>query len=288
MRVLLTGATGFLGSHLARAFLARGDAVHAVRRSTSSLARLTGVANRMHWHDALISAGEAMLLARPGVIVHAATHYGRGGGTDTDVARVNSDWPVALLGAAPAGVVFVNVDTSLPPALSAYARTKRHFAEHARGAAENGRARVLNLNLESVYGPGDDPAKFQMVLIAALLRGDPVFPLTAGEQSRDYIFIADAVEATLRLVDHAAASGEPYLAAGVGRAEAVTIRRFAETARAVAGSATRLEFGALPYRAGELMEARADITLLRALGWAGGRSLEAGLRETIERERGGA
>jgi len=287
VRVLLTGATGFLGSHLVRAFLARGDAVHAVRRATSSLVRLATVANRVHWHDALVGAGEVMLLSRPGVIVHAATHYGRGG-TDADVERVNYDWPVALLGAAPAGSVFVNIDTSLPPALSAYARTKRRFAEHARQAADDGRARVLNVNLESIYGPGDDPAKFQMTLIAALLRGDPVFPLTAGGQSRDYIFIADAVEATLLLVDHAAASGEAYLAAGVGRGDAVTIRRFAETARAVAGSTTRLEFGALPYRAGELMEARADITLLRTLGWAGGRSLEDGLRETIERERGGA
>ena len=288
MRVLLTGATGFLGSHLAGALLARGDDLHAIRRASSSFARLEAVANRIRWHDASTGADEVMRLARPAVVIHAATHYGRGGGTDADVERVNYHWPVALLGAAPAGTVFVNIDTSLPPALGAYARTKRRFAEHARRAAGDGHTRVLNVKLESVYGPGDDPAKFQMTLIAALLRGDVVFPMTPGAQSRDYIFVADAVEATLRLVDYAVASGDPYLAAGVGRGEAVTIRRFAETARAAAGSATRLEFGALPYRAGELMEARADISLLRTLGWAGGRPLEDGLRETIARERGGA
>jgi len=87
------------------------------------------------------------------------------------------------------------------------------------------------------------------------------------------------------LIKHAAATGEHYLGAGVGRGEPVTIRAFAETAKRLSGSPTRLDFGALPYREGELMRACADVTLLRRLGWPGARPLEEGLRETIAWER---
>jgi CDP-paratose synthetase len=283
MRILITGATGFVGSHLARAFLSRGDEVRAPRRVTSRPDRLTDVLGVIDWRDAAEPA--ATLVAGVDVVLHAATHYGRASQADAGVESVNFDWPAALLAAVGPRTLFVNVDTSLPPALSEYARTKRRFAQHAREVAGRGEVRVLNVNLESVYGPGDDPAKFQMQLIHALLRSDASFDLTDGAQMRDYIFISDAVDAILRLVDHARARGDSYLAAGVGRGESISIRAFAEAVRDGVGGATQLRFGALPAREGELMRACADISLLRAIGWPGGRPLTAGLRETIASER---
>src|SRR5689334_12948491 len=273
-RVLVTGATGFLGSHLVRALAARGDEVRATRRTASSLERLHGVES-VTWVDAL--APIAQLATDVDVLVHAATSYGRGDTASADVERVNLRWPLLLLGAIRPPALFVNVDTSLPRTLSEYARTKRAFADEARAAAVGGRSRVLNVNLESVYGPDDDSAKFQMQLIRSLIRNEPSFPLTPGAQTRDYIFIDDAIDAMLRLIDHAATAGESFIAAGVGRGDGVPIRRFAETAKALSGSTTHLAFGALPYREGELMHAAADVTLAKSLGWSGGRPLEDGL-----------
>jgi CDP-paratose synthetase len=290
MRVLLTGATGFFGSHLARTLVARGDEVHATRRASSSLARLGDAARAIQWHDVANPADPIVGAAMCDAVIHAATDYGRAGANASTVEWVNFTWPMALLHAAEAARVplFVNVDTSLPPALSAYAGTKRSFAEHARERTAWGAIRVLNIGLESVFGPGDDSTKFQMTLLHALLRNEASYALTPGEQSRDYVYVDDAVDAAVRLVDHAVGSGVPYLHAGVGRGESVTIRRFAESMRAATGAATRLEFGALPYRPGELMEARADVSVLRAIGWPGARSLEAGIAEMVRRERGDA
>jgi CDP-paratose synthetase len=283
MRLLITGATGFLGSHLVRAFLARGDSVRATRRPKSSLARLAGVERDVEWCDA--TQPPPQLATDVDVVVHSATHYGRGNAADAEVERVNFNWPHLLLTSTRPPALFVNVDTSLPPELSAYARTKRKFADQLQRSAISGDRRALNLQLESVYGPGDDPAKFQMQLLHALMRNDAEFALTAGAQTRDYIFIDDAVDAMLRLIAHAAASRDVPVSAGVGCGAGISIRKFAETARSVTGSTTQLRFGAIPYREHELMHAAADISLAKSLGWGGGRSLEAGLRETMDGER---
>ena len=277
----MTGATGFVGRHVARAFVAGGAEVHATRRTTVT------TAGDITWHDASTPAADLVARVAPSVVLHGATNYGRRAGDAAAVQWVNHDWPAALLDAAARARVplFVNVDTSLPATLNDYARTKRAFSALARARAAAADLRVLNVALESVYGPGDDAEKFQMQLLHALLRDDPVIALTPGDQARDYIYIDDAVDGIVRLVRHAAAAATPYLVGGVGTGTPVTIRHFAETMHALTGSRSRLDFGARPYRPGELMEARADITLLRSIGWPTPRPIAEGLRLMIAAER---
>jgi nucleoside-diphosphate-sugar epimerase len=71
----------------------------------------------------------------------------------------------------------------------------------------------------------------------------------------------------------------------VGSGQAVSVRHFAETACALAGSDTRLEFGALPYRDNEPMFCQADTTRLQSLGWRPQYDLAGGIRQTIQLEK---
>ncbi len=288
MRILITGVTGYLGGHLAHRFEWAGAEIHATRRATSEVQYVE--LRSVVWHDVARGSAAIVADAKPDVILHSATHYGRGA-DDADVERVNLTWPSELLDAAVAQRVplFVNVDTSLPPAISAYARTKRAFAEAARARAIRGDIRVLNIRLESVYGPDDGAEKFQSVLLGAIRAGVKSFPLTPGAQTRDYIYVDDAVDAIILLIEHARNASEPYLEAGVGAGREVSIREFAETMISVAREnrlqvATRLDFGALPYRESELMHACADISLLKRLGWKGARGLQRGLADLIGKE----
>jgi CDP-paratose synthetase len=287
MRVLLTGGSGFFGSHLVRTLVSRGDEVCLITRRSSSLARLADLAGRID-HVAVEAGADAAIDRGPfDVVVHSATCYGRSGESEQVIWESNVTWPSRLLSAAAGNGVplFVNTDTSLPASLTPYAHTKRRFADRAAASARAEEISVLNVRLESVYGPGDDASKFNTQLLHAMLLDVPTFPLTLGEQCRDFIFVDDATDAFLRLVDHARQGGQAYTQAGVGRGRPVSIRTLAETIKRLSGARTRLDFGALAYREGELMRACADITMLRAIGWAGARDLEKGLEETIARER---
>ena len=74
--VAIAGATGYLGSHLARAFVAEGFAVAVLKRTRSSLARLEPILDQLSLHDVDGDRGEeAIVRLRPDLLVHAATCY---------------------------------------------------------------------------------------------------------------------------------------------------------------------------------------------------------------------
>jgi len=98
MRLLLTGATGFLGSHSpARASRAAMSARSAARIVQPH--RLADATRRITWCDAGDDPAALLLAARFDAVVHAATHYGRDGAPSLDVERVQLQLAMALLGA---------------------------------------------------------------------------------------------------------------------------------------------------------------------------------------------
>lgn len=288
MRVLVTGATGFLGSHIVRALLAQGSEVSILKRRESSLARIGDLLPKVDSCDIEDTIVEDHFSRGPGydAIVHAATCYGRKGESITEIVESNLGFPVRLLEAAINSRVgsFVNADTSLPPMVNAYALSKGQFADWGRFLASQGRIRFINLKLEHFYGPGDDAGKFTSQVITGCVTNTPELRFTKGEQKRDFIFIEDVVSVFLLLLARADTDGHRFLEYEVGSGEAVTIRSFVETVHRLADSTATLNFGAVPYRSGEVMESRADITPLKSLGWQPRTSLCDGLRKIINDE----
>jgi CDP-paratose synthetase len=290
VKILLTGASGFLGSALALHWDKAGHQVALLLRPSSKLDRLRGL-------DASFAIGRCTTDAeveafvkqvQPEVVVHTACAYGRQGETSLQLFDANLRLGLVILQAlqnAAQAVCFINTGSALAPEVSPYALSKNQFAQWGRMLAtqSGGQLRFINVLLQHMYGPGDDVSKFTTHVLHTCQRNDPVLKLTAGEQARDFIYIDDVVSAydTLLTQGHQLDTVHDI---EVGSGVAPSIRHFVETAHRLTASRTELLFGALPYRANEAMHCLANVARMTQLGWAPAFDLNAGLKKTIQME----
>ncbi len=291
MRILLTGASGFLGGALAKHWAARGHELWLLARPSSRLESLADLSSsvRVLRPDGPQALESAVREAVPDVIVHTACAYGRKGETLLDVMDANLRLGTVMLqavlesGPRDCGpTVFLNTGTALVPNVSLYALSKTQFSAWGAALAAQSPDRLcfVDIRLQQMYGPGDDRSKFTTHVIEACRADAPRLALTAGEQRRDFIHVDDVVRAydcILERRDAFAASDVIEVGSGV----AVTMREFVELTRQLADASTDLDFGAVPYRANEAMLCVADTTRLRDLGWHCEVPLTDGLRRLL-------
>jgi UDP-glucose 4-epimerase len=128
------------------------------------------------------------------------------------------------------------------------------------------------------YGPGQPPTLLIPALIQSALRGED-FPMTPAEQTREFNYVGDMVEGILRAGEVAGIEGEIF---NLGCGEPHRICDVATLVLELMGNPIKVDFGALPYRAGETWEFYCSNQKARErLGWTPGTSLEDGLRKTI-------
>lgn len=286
--VLLTGASGFLGSHLLKGFLNAGYRVFAFKRKTSNLWRLHGIVDNVEWFD-IDDLERPFKIGKIDHVVHAATCYGRNNELPSEVAMANLFIPLKLFELASLAkvITFLNTDTFFNNGeityryLNSYILSKKQLCEWLK--QHQTATKVLNIKLEHVYGPADDQTKFVPYIIDQLLKAADELPLTKGEQKRDFVYVDDVVNAYLCLLKNYGqlCSHDHYQTINVGSGVAVTIKVFVETAAQILHSQTKLLFGMLPYREGEIMQSCADLTTLRSLQWEPKYLIDAGINEII-------
>lgn len=288
-RILITGVTGFLGSHLAKALLADGYEVVALKRKSSLLGRVESIVSEIIFFD--IEGLDFDQLFRDcgkiDTIIHTATCYGRNNESVSEIFSANTEFPLRLLDAGSrAGVeLFLNTDTILDKYLNLYALSKNQLLQWGKFFSKQGNISFGNIRLEHFYGSDDDPTKFSAHVINSCLNNVPELKLTKGEQKRDFIYIDDVVSAYLVLLEKMDSFDSSFVEFDVGAGKSVSIREFVETVHRLTSSKTHLAFGALPYREGEVMNFEAKTEGLEALGWHCNYNIENGLTKTIERER---
>ena len=288
-RIVLTGATGFLGSHLAAALCSAGCEVIALKRRSSSLHRVAAISSKLTLLDVEDIVYDQIFtdFGRVDAVIHTATCYGRNNESVSEIFSANTEFPLRLLDAGTrAGLrAFLNTDTILDKYLNLYAFSKNQLLEWGKFFTMHKRIAFLNLRLEHFYGAGDDASKFTTQVINSCLENAPEMKLTLGEQHRDFIHIDDVVSAYLTLLSRIDSSESGLRQIDIGSGRSISIRQFVETVRRITGSKIHLNFGALPYREGEIMQSAADVNPLQAMGWRCQHTIEDGIRKVVEMER---
>jgi nucleoside-diphosphate-sugar epimerase len=283
-RVLIAGITGFLGSRLARHLVASGNyTVIGMHRAGSDLRRLRDILDQIALYNIEKHESETLLRKQQlDFVVSCVADYGRNKSA-LDVMRANVIFPLQLLEASVEhGVkVFINAGTSLPADLNSYALSKHQFSQWL--AVFGTQLAAIDLKLEHFYGPGESTERFISYVIAKLLEPAPKLDLTKGEQKRDFLHVDDVVRAIVLLIDREDQWNSGYYQFPVGSGQAHLLKDVVEQIRRLTSNhSTNINYGALPYRANEVMESRADIRNLRELGWEPVVSLDEGLRQTVD------
>lgn len=301
MKVLLTGAAGFLGAHVARRLVQEGCQVFCLTRAASDLERLADLRDHLHLvvGNLLDEEGTARIVrqVRPELCLHLAWYAEPG-------LYLHSPVNVAYIGATlrlaqqlaeagcrrlvAAGTVaeydsdygYLSESTpTRPGTLYAASKTAAQIALAALAGPIG--LTVAWARIFYIYGPGEHPKRFVPDVIGALLRGEPV-RTTLGEQVRDYLHAADVAAALW-----AVAQSELTGAVNIGSGQPVTNRQMVLKLGELTGRPELVRFGDLPYRPGDPMFVCADVRRLRqSTGWQPAYDLESGLRQTVEWWRG--
>lgn len=293
----VTGATGYLGSHLARRLHHLGHKVVVLKRTRSNVARIADILPAVKSYDIDIHGVDAVFKEqRYTCILHCATDYGRKDVSRASIIEANLVLPLRLLEAAiqHGTPFFVNTDTVLDKRVNAYSLSKRQFRDWL--ATLSASICGINIAIEHFYGPGDDATKFVGQMVRCLLGDDARIALTPGAQMRDFVYIDDVVDAFAMILGHhvmgpppaspGKESAESFHCYEIGSGQPVSIREFMTSLRRLAGrEQVALDFGAIPYRDNEVMYSQTNLGPLLAIGWKPKVSLEEGLRRTVSSEQ---
>ncbi len=285
--ILLTGATGFLGSYLLEALVLRGHKVVILKRSTSNTWRIENLLDQCVSYNVDTQPLElAFEEQHIDAVIHTACHYGRNTDPMTKVVESNLIFGLRILDACLKfnTATFFNADTLLEKNLNIYTLSKKQFVEWLKQVSD--KIQVVNLKLEHMYGPKDDTTKFVPWVLSQLKADESGIKLTLGEQERDFIYIDDVVSAYLTALDKL-----PSLASfnefDVGTGLLLTVKSFLQNLKkayeaSFGLSNTKLIFGAIDYRVGEMMTVEVNNQKLLDLGWVPKTKLEDGLKNIIK------
>jgi nucleoside-diphosphate-sugar epimerase len=297
MKVLITGASGFVGSHVARLLVAEGCEVYALVRESSNRWRIRDILPSMYLRQSDLVAFENVNTylqeIKPELCIHLAWYAVPGKylnsqeNLDSIQASINLLSQLAELGCKR----FVGIGTcfeydlslgylsesSLTKPITLYAATKVALSTILQQFAQITEMEIAWIRLFYQYGPMEDERRLIPGIISSLLR-DEVVKTTKGEQIRDFLHIEDVASAIW-----AVAKSNVSGVVNVGSGQPVTVGQIALELGNLLGKPDLIHLGALPYRPNDPMFICANNELLRKkTDWTQKYNLTTGLKNTIK------
>lgn len=271
MRIMILGASGYLGKKVKSYLMASGNIITGTYRK---IPNNNIESNEKCIGDSLDEIREELSKATYDVIINCVAVYEKNGTPLHDIINANIIFALRVLNYAVEYSIdkFITIDTSLPKKLNIYSFAKKQFAEFGKYYAEKYKITFINIVLEMFYGEDEPDGRFILDCCKKMLYGENLF-LTEGTQKRDIIYIDDVCEA-MKLLSGAKLQG--FCEVPVGSGKTATIREILEYIHRILDSDSELYFGAIPMRQNE-PNCIADITWLESMGFKPQYSWKKGL-----------
>ncbi|MFC1741073.1 NAD-dependent epimerase/dehydratase family protein [Nanoarchaeota archaeon] len=301
-RVLVTGATGFVGANLVRRLLEDGFEVHVTTRATSDRWRILDVLESLHEHEVDLRDFDAIKKVvgqiMPEVILHLATAgvYGGKHLPEQDVIDINLKGTLNLISACedidykclvltgssaeygPKDLPMSETDLCEP--VNMYGITKLASAMYGQMIAQTKGRPIVTLRLFSPFGPYDDSCRLMTYAITRALGGDDL-ELADPDAVRDYIHVDDVTGFFLEVIrDPGRFKGEIL---NIGSGVETSVSHVVDRVIEITGSKSRVFWKKKGSRSFESRVWRADMEKSeRLFGFRARTAFEEGLKDTVE------
>jgi len=279
MKVLLTGATGFIGSHVAKELVKRGHEVHASLRPASDRRRIREIESRIRIWDGEMD----QVPVEADVTVHLAWYAVPGKYLTAPENRDCLEASRRLLSKVRGRAVFAGTcfehdlqlgvlreDSPTKPA-TLYAECKDALRREVEVRPDSAWVRFFYQ-----YGPWEDERRLMPAVMLGQLRGQPS-KVSTGEQRYDYLHVEDVASAVC-----AVAESRLTGCVNIGSGSAPSVREIVTEITALGGKPELIQWGAYPAKPGEPKLIQCDNAKLSSTGWAPRWSLADGLRHTFD------
>jgi nucleoside-diphosphate-sugar epimerase len=289
MKIFLTGATGFIGSHVARALVAAGHEVQALILPNDDTWRIADIKTALRFVQGdLLDSSFILYPSAFDACIHLAWYVEPGeylespqnkrwAETSARFARAMRDAGCRRFVAA--GTCFEYAMSDKPLRESSPTGPRTLYAQSKLelfNALQSFEMEIAWVRFFYQYGPYEDPRRLVPVVINALLRSQEA-KLVTGDRRRDYLHIEDVGSAVT-----AVAQGKLTGAVNIGSSAPTTVAEISMKIGKLIGRPELVKLGALPYSPSEPMHIVSDNAKLKSTGWKPRYSLDEGLRRTIE------
>ena len=299
MRILITGGSGFIGSHLAQHFQAQAEIVildnlrSGYRRNLDGIPHtfiegsvtdravvdqaMQGVDYVFHL-AAMISVPESMLKPHECAEINVTGLLNvLESAAAAGVKKLVLASSAAIYGDNP---VVPKIETMFPEPKSPYAITKLDGEYYLEMFHREGKLQTASLRFFNVFGPRQDPKSAYAAAVPIFMEkafaGQPITIFGDGEQTRDFVHVKDIAAA----LAHVALHPDIHGTYNVGYGTSMSVNQLAKLIIRLSGSSSEIQH--LPERPGDVKHSRASIDKLRATGFQHISSLERGIQETLE------